>query len=162
MTLPEGFTTEIKTRLGYDYRDDVESNRGCNGLSLVWVLRGPDAVIGWELMTGIMHRPINDPGWSTYSKRVPVRSDSPGVDWLGHRSSFPIAGAVSLHCPKPLKAWWPGSGRGCDLLGTEECYGDYGYTVGDSVMEALVTEGADGVWQRLYDIYTKWMAPDGE
>ena len=161
-TLPEGFTTEIRTSPGYDYRDDLTSNRGCNGLTLLWVLRGPDAAIAWELMTGIMHRPINDPGWSTFSKHVPVRSDSPGVDWIGHRSPFPIAGPVALHCPTRLKDWWSGPGRECDLLGTEACYGDWGYSVGDTVLEALLTEGADGVWKRLHDLYTAWMTPDDE
>lgn len=120
-TLPEGFTTEVRAYPGFDYRDEPDDKRGAGSLTLWFILRGPGGAIAWELLTGIMARPIEDPGWSIYAGHPPHRGTRPGLDWTGGRPHHPTAGPVSLHWPTPDKDWWAGPNP-CDVLPGEQCY----------------------------------------
>jgi len=159
-TLPEGFTTEIRAVAGYDHRDDIKDRRGCAGLSLIFVLRGPLGAITWELMTGLMRRPIADPGWSIYANRVPKRSGHPGWDDVGHDSPHPTVGPIASHCHEARHDYWAGP-YPCDVLGGQ-CYGDVGYMVGDQAMEALLTGGQDAVFGVLREFHDEWLGPETE
>lgn len=154
MTRPK-FTHEIRADAGYDFRDDVTDQRGCHGLSFRFILRGPLGAISWELMTGLMERPVSDPGWTIFSDRAPRRSDRPGWDRTGNDSPHPTAGAIASHCHEKRGDWsgpYP-----CDVLGGE-CYADVGYMVGDQALDALLKGGSDGVFAYLREIHDEWLA----
>jgi len=163
--LPEGFTTAIEAKAGYDYRDDPADQRGCRGLELIFILRGPDGGgITWELLTGWMARPVRETGWSIFARRAPKRSSKPGLDIIlesGAHGADLMAGPVDLHYPSQMHDWWLGPDDGCRVIaGGGACWGDRGYVVGDKVLEALVADGDTGVWRELLEIYRAWTAPE--
>lgn len=147
------FTREIRALPSYDYRDDRADQRGCCGVRLFFILQGPEGVITWELLTGLMHRPIaeSDQSWSIFSGRAPRRATRPGAD---KGKDHWTAGPVHSHVPSKTQEHLRGPEK-CDFLG--ECFGDSGYLVGDGVLEALTLGGSDGAFEHLEGIYRAWV-----
>ena len=150
------FTHEIQAEAGYDYRDEVEDQRGCHGLSFRFIFRGPLGAITWHLMTGLMMRPVDDLNWDgVHSKVPPNRAEKPGFDRTKFGYPSMTAGAIASHSHKQLMDWWAGP-YPCDVLGGE-CYGNSGYMVGDQALDALLKSGSDGVFTYLRTVYDEWL-----
>ena len=148
------FSTEITVEPGYDHREESH-NKGCHGARLVLILRGPDAVLTCPIMTDWMPRPLRSSYLSVKGSPTPwPRHDKPGFD--AGRARGPEGAGVHLHCAEQRKDWWRGSDR-CDYIeGT--CYGDSGYIVSDTVVDALVSGGSAAAFDRMREIYDSWMS----
>lgn len=152
--LPDGFTSEVRAHPAYDTRDQPDG--AANGLEFIFILRGPAGAISWELMTGIMERPVQDAGWSVFDNRPPRRGSRPGLDYTrATPSGFPIAGPVASHVPDSVE-YLIGPAE-CNILPGGRCWQNIGYLIGDRVLAALVACGDPGVWRELLDIYRAWI-----
>ena len=154
MTITDEFTHEVRFIKSYDRREEPEARYGACGMKMMLILRGPKAVITFEVLTAWASRPLKRPfNWN--AAKPWARDDKPGVDF-GHPSPGPMGGGVSIHCPEKLNDWWLGPTE-CNVVEGGVCFGDTGFMVGDAVLDALVSEGDAGVWRELREIYDAWI-----
>ena len=67
----------------------------------------------------------------------------------------PSSSSVCYHSPEPVydgHHWVE-----CDILEEGRCYSDCEYAIADKVLERLIAEGHDGVWNALEEIYYDWV-----
>jgi hypothetical protein len=147
------FEKRVEVFPGYDHRDDPRDTRGAHNLSIRFTIIGPLGAITWDLNTGWMERPLLGAYQANAGQQR--RSDTPGADHR-LRDYSPRAGAVSSHAHDQLEDYWVGP-QPCNVLGGE-CYGDTGYTIGDTVLAAMFKDGHDGIWRELRVIYDAWLA----
>lgn len=125
---------EIRALAGYDNRK--EPGGGIGGVTLQFILRRGRDAITWELLT------------TMYPSTV---------EFATHR---PTAGAVFAHVHEAdTDGYWDGP-NACDLIPGGKCWNTFGYLIGDSVYDALLTGGDDAVFQRLDEILTEWLKPE--
>lgn len=150
----EKFTHEVLFYPAYDKRESEKGGGAC-GMKMVLALRGPKAVVTFQILTSWTPAPLTTPFDWNQAKPWP-RDSHPGIDF-GHPSPGPMGGGVSIHASERLQDWWIGP-QDCNVTESGQCYGDTGYSIGDKVLEALVAEGDKGVWRELREIYDSWMS----
>jgi hypothetical protein len=145
---------EILFKPGYDYRDDVDDQRGADPLS-VWFVYGDDAaILTVRVSTGWMLRPL----LGTYSPMLGEqrRADKPGADY-GLERYFPTGSGVALHAREQLGDR-DESHSECEWLGGTPCYGDVSYLLSDEFVTALVAGGSDGAWEWMRKTREDWLS----
>lgn len=153
----EVFTHEIRVHPSYDHRDEPGDNRGCGSASLELILHGPKGALSCQIFTDWMAHPLTEPyhrGQTTPRPRI----DRPGLDARTTGHDGPSGAGVYSHSATQLKDYWLGP-NACPILGGE-CYGDVGYLVSDHVLAAMVSEGDEGAWREMREIYDSWFSPD--
>jgi hypothetical protein len=144
------FTHDVHFRASYDKRE--QPGGGACGMTMEIILKGPLGAISFQIYTDWTSRPL----LQTFNWNAPKpwnRGIAPGTDY---GSSNLMSGGVYLHCATQINPDWPGPHK-CDILGGN-CWGDMGYSIGDKVLDAMVTEGDVGLWREMEAIYTEWFA----
>lgn len=143
------FTEGVLVLPAYDYRDDPQDGRGAHGAALVLILRGSLGAISAEFMTGWMINPLA--GRYVRSVGKQRRRTGVGVD-AGIADVYPSGAYVGSHIPTI-------HGDPCKILG-QECRGDGSYTLSDQLLELLVAEGSDAVFERMRELYQDWIVAE--
>lgn len=146
----------IRAYAGYDYRDEPDDQRGAHGLDLMIITKGPLGAVTCKIGTGWMLRPL---AHGIVGRGPQERRDKPGVDrtLAGGPSGF----GVASHSLTQDRDWWSETGP-CEILEAATCWGETGYLVSDSVVEALVAGGDVAAFARLDELYAAWLGPEGE
>lgn len=138
---------EVLFHQGYDYRaTDLDrppgKRRGCHGLSIVFLLRGPLGAVQFKMGTEWL------PTWVQEGRWGPTVKPDPNPRLRDH---YPTAVDLGHHWKTPL---YDGEARmECDYLKQGYCFYDGSGLNAEPVMARLLTEGSDGVWSELEDYY---------
>jgi hypothetical protein len=156
--MADEFTREVRFRASYDHRDEPNDQRGCSGVIITFILKGPLGAISTDIVTSWMSRPYLGTTWPIdVQGPLTPRGTEPGVDLLTGPKSLRSAGVIS-HCAEQRREWWFGPDE-CSILGAP-CYGDKGYLVGDAFLEELVSGGDEAAWKWLEETYAEWLGPE--
>jgi hypothetical protein len=146
------YIREVRIIPSYDHRTGSPSEKlggGASGLRIAFFLVNEDrtAAIEWSLHTGFVKNPLAG-SLNPYSGR----REKPGID-ESLRDLYPSAGGVVWHYSHPVEEYMESTAQsGCTLIASGVCYGDTGYLIGDSVMDALFDGGQEAVFARLEEL----------
>lgn len=137
---------EIHFAPAYDKRHiDPEKNYGIHGVTLTFYLRGEKGVVQFVIYTN-WHLP-----------HVQEELDNKSDSQFPHLFCHPMGADVGYHSPVSLSEHntKPLTGN-CPVLGGVPCFYDGSGLWGVAVLERLITEGEDAVWEELEKAYSRW------
>lgn len=158
----EGWEPAFRMSPSYDWRER-DWSKGAAACAMHLSLFSPMQVVGitFMVMTGWMHRPLSRDllvfGEPSEATKPWPRERKPGVD-AGSFRGYPRAGAVGVHSALPFPGQNEYGLQECDLIPGGKCYQQFGYLVGDRVMDALVGRGSDGAYEEMLAIGEEMMA----
>lgn len=139
-------TREIKWRPAFDKRNpDPNKNYGIHGAEMAWYLKGPEGAIQFVIYTN-WHLPH-------------VRAEGEGR-WEPFMWQ-PEAADIGYHSPVPRYEGQKPVESECKLLGGP-CYYDGSSLNAEPILETLIRDGDEAVWEEMARYYEMWLLKVGE
>lgn len=159
MSVPEGLRHEIRVdRPAFDKRDkDPAKNYGIGSVTMSFRVIGPLGGIAFCIFTGWELPHVREELRRTTRHQPLVGTDK----WM--RCSLEGQGAgVEIHSKTQLYDGAPEPDTDeCELTGGK-CWGDTGYTAGDTFFDLLCEKGEQAVWDKLDEWYVHHLVNGGE
>lgn len=127
-------THEIVFRPAWDKRNvDPEHDYGIHCVDMSWYVKGPEGAVQFVVYTG----------WYLPENRAQTERS---------RSAFPMAADLGYHSPKPHYEGHDTITEDCSIIGGP-CYYDSSGLNAEPVLDLLIREGSQAVWDYLDKYY---------
>ena len=144
----EGLTKEYVFRPAFDKRHaDPKKNYGIHGVEMVWYLKGPKGAVQFVVYTN-WHLP-----------HVQAELDANTSGQFPHLSCHPMGADIGYHAHCPQYDGQSVMRDQCDLIGGP-CWYDGSSLSAEKLLNTLICEGQDAVWDRMKERYDDLKVPE--
>lgn len=140
-------TKELLFIPGWDKRGPLGANYGVHSPHLLWLLRGPNGAVVWEINTN-WHPDYIQSEWRVKHIAPPPHQPS---SW-----------GLAVHAPLPQYDNHDPNHDNCEWLGGRKCFATYTcLAFDDKFVQRVFHEGPELVWSKLQEYYDniKTIAP---
>ena len=149
------FETTVHFRPAWEKRhDDPAKDYGVGSVRIRFTLTAPNGALSWRLSSG----------WYLPNVRERFRREAPHKRYDHDPSRFmpcALEGEgleLTVHFPAPPNGLEGNGPNECDLLPSGKCWTDVGFSIGETLFEALVAGGEDGLWKEMARIHREQFA----
>ncbi len=139
----EQFQKEVRFRPAFDKRDpDPKKNYGIHGVDIVFILKGEHGAAQFVLSTG----------WHLPNVHEELKAKCNPADPYDYFTGGPGATDIGYHSPKPIYEGQEPIDLDCDVL-EGQCFYDGSTLNARPILERLIEEGHEAVWEELKSYY---------